>query len=142
MELTYQNAVRLPSSYCVLTEEEMTYVDGGKVVITFHPEAIVPMLTNMAVNMTYMLAAGAFTSVVNGVVKGYRDGLSPLQTLTHFWGRQNTGGKVASVLVGGLAAGYAGLQAYLMYTTVKQLIDAVKSAANPQPAPEAIPQAI
>ena len=47
MELTYQNAVRLPSSYCVLTEEEMTYVDGGKVVITFHPEAIVPMLTKI-----------------------------------------------------------------------------------------------
>lgn len=142
MELTYQNAVRLPSSYCALTEEEMTYVDGGRISITVHPEALIPMLTNMAVNLTYMLAAGAFTSVVNGVVKGYRDGLSPAQTLTHFWGRQNTGGKVASVFVGALAAGYAGLQIRSLYLTAKELMEAVQNANQPQPAPEAVPQAV
>ena len=60
-----------------------------------------------------------------------RDGLSLFQTLTHFWGRQNTGGKVASVLVGGLAAGYAGLQAYSMYTTVKQLDRCSEECSKP-----------
>ena len=49
MDHTSQSAMLMPASYAVLSEEEMTYLDGGadynfnvgKYTVTFHPEVLV-----------------------------------------------------------------------------------------------------
>lgn len=51
MDHTYQSTMLMPASYAVLSEEEMTYLDGGAdysfnvgdYTVTLHPEVWSPM---------------------------------------------------------------------------------------------------
>ena len=46
MELTYQNQMLLPASYTVLSEEEMTYIEGGAITASDATAAVL----NFAIN--------------------------------------------------------------------------------------------
>lgn len=133
MELTYQHEMQLPTQYLVLTDEEMVYLCGGDYTfsvgdynVTFHPDVLGQYALNFCVNAAYIIGAGATSAAIAGVVKGYKDGLSFGQTLSHYWGRQNTAGRIATVAVGALAGYYVYVQAVQIYNTVVSLVDAGK----------------
>ena len=73
MDHTYQSTMLMPASYAVLSEEEMTYLDGGadynfnvgKYTVTFHPEVLVTYAMNVVVNGVYMLSQGSFQYFIN-----------------------------------------------------------------------------
>ena len=117
MDHTYQSTMLMPASYAVLSEEEMTYLDGGadynfnvgKYTVTFHPEVLVTYAMNVVVNGVYMLSQGSFQYFINtGVVK-------------HNWNRMNTWSRVATVGMAGLAGYYAYAQVRSMYLSLKNL---------------------
>ena len=83
MDHTYQSTMLMPASYAVLSEEEMTYLDGGadynfnvgKYTVTFHPEVLVTYAMNVVVNGVYMLSQGSFQYFINTFKEGLSDGL-------------------------------------------------------------------
>ena len=131
MELTYQSTMQMPASYCVLSQDEMTYLGGGytfdfgKVVVEVNPEVLGDILVPFAINATYnivqIMGAGIFSAIVTGVTVGIKDGLSPTQIFTHYWNRQTTFTKVLSVGGGILAAGYAAAQVYSIYKSIASI---------------------
>lgn len=134
MELTYQQAIQLPEQCCLLTEDEMTYLVGGeytfevgKYTVTFNPEALGAYALNFAYNFAYLVGAAAMSAAITGLVKGYKDGLSVSQTVEYYWGRQNTGGRIATVGVGVLAGYYAYVQAVQIYNLAVEIVDSVKA---------------
>ena len=78
MDHTYQSTMLMPASYAVLSEEEMTYLDGGadynfnvgKYTVTFHPEVLVTYAMNVVVNGVYMLSQGSFQYFINTFKEG------------------------------------------------------------------------
>lgn len=133
MELTYQRTMLLPAQYTAIAEEELSYLDGGeytfsvgKYNVTFHPEVLGQYALNFCVNAAYLIGAAATSAAITGVVKGYKDGLSIGQTINHFWGRQNTAGRVASVAVGAFAGYYVYQQAIQLYELAVGLVDTAK----------------
>lgn len=134
MELTYQQAIQFPEQCCLLTEYEMTYITGGeytfqvgKYLVTFDPEALGEYVINFAYNFAYLLGAAALSSAITGLVKGYKDGVGIGGTIENYWGNQNTGGRIATVVVGAMAGYYAYVQAVQIYNTVVEIVDTVKA---------------
>ena len=62
MELTYQNQMLLPASYTVLSEEEMTYIEGGAITASDATAAVLNFAINFAVNTIKTLGQGAFNA--------------------------------------------------------------------------------
>ena len=64
MDHHIQSTMLMPASYAVLSEEEMTYLDGGAdysfnvgdYTVTLHPEVLVTYAMNVVVNGVYMLS--------------------------------------------------------------------------------------
>ena len=91
MDHTYQSTMLMPASYAVLSEEEMTYLDGGadynfnvgKYTVTFHPEVLVTYAMNVVVNGVYMLSQGSFQYFINTFKEGLSDGLSLTGVVKH-----------------------------------------------------------
>lgn len=91
MDHTYQSTMLMPASYAVLSEEEMTYLDGGadysfnvgKYTVTFHPEVLVTYAMNVVVNGVYMLSQGSFQYFINTFKEGLSDGLSLTGVVLH-----------------------------------------------------------
>lgn len=113
MDHTYQHELQLPKQYSALSEEELTYLDGGeysfdiwRFTVSIHPEYLGETLLTMAMNFGYVLGMGITTAAINGVIKGHNDGLSFPQTVRHFWNRQNTAGRVAALAIGIPLGGY------------------------------------
>ena len=110
MDHTYQSTMLMPASYAVLSEEEMTYLDGGadynfnvgKYTVTFHPEVLVTYAMNVVVNGVYMLSQGSFQYFINTFKEGLSDGLSLTGVVKHNWNRMNTWSRVATVGMAGL----------------------------------------
>ena len=129
MDHTYQSTMLMPASYAVLSEEEMTYLDGGadynfnvgKYTVTFHPEVLVTYAMNVVVNGVYMLSQGSFQYFINTFKEGLYDGLSLTGVVKHNWNRMNTWSRVATVGMAGLAGYYAYAQVRSMYLSLKNL---------------------
>ena len=91
MDHTYQSTMLMPASYAVLSEEEMTYLDGGadynfnvgKYTVTFHPEVLVTYAMNVVVNGVYMLSQGSFQYFINTFYNDYV--LSIKNCFDSFW---------------------------------------------------------
>ena len=88
MELTYQNQMLLPASYTVLSEEEMTYIEGGAITVSNATAAVLNFAINFAVNTIKTLGQGAFNAAWNGMKEMHDDGLSITGSVNHYWGRQ------------------------------------------------------
>ena len=129
MDHTYQSTMLMPASYAVLSEEEMTYLDGGAdysfnvgdYTVTLHPEVLVTYAMNVVVNGVYMLSQGSFQYFINTFKEGLSDGLSLTGVVKHNWNRMNTWSRVATVGMAGLAGYYAYAQVRSMYLSLKNL---------------------
>lgn len=122
MELTYQCEIRLPASCCAISEEEMTYIDGGRYsfdffdyTITIQEENLPRILMEFAENVAYVMGMGITGAALDGLIKGYKDGLTVGQTISHYWGRQNTFGRWATVLVAVPLGTYYAINASLTF---------------------------
>ena len=119
----------MPASYAVLSEEEMTYLDGGAdysfnvgdYTVTLHPEVLVTYAMNVVVNGVYMLSQGSFQYFINTFKEGLSDGLSLTGVVKHNWNRMNTWSRVATVGMAGLAGYYVYAQVRSMYLSLKNL---------------------
>lgn len=142
MDHTYQSTMLMPASYAVLSEEEMTYLDGGAdysfnvgdYTVTLHPEVLVTYAMNVVVNGVYMLSRGSFQYFINTFKEGLYDGLSLTGVVKHNWNRMNTWSRVATVGMAGLAGYYAYAQVRSMYLSLKNLFGAI---VTPSSAPDA-----
>ena len=87
MDHKYQSTMLLPASYAVLSEEEMTYVDGGAFKINITPQQVGNIALNITVNALMLLGKGAFEQGLTIVQGGLDDGLTLDGIALHFWNR-------------------------------------------------------
>lgn len=67
MEMCYAGALSMPSSYAMLTEDEMTYIDGGIAI----PNWLVGGAINLAIDCVVVGGARAAASFFAGQMKKY-----------------------------------------------------------------------
>ena len=147
MELTYQNQMLMPASYTVLSEEEMTYIEGGAITASDATAAVLNFAINFAVNTIKTLGQGAFNAAWNGMKEMHDDGLSITGSVKHYWGRQTPAGKAGTVVVGCFAAFYVYAQtmqsintAVAIYQDIKAIYEQTKAdKAAKEAAAAAIP---
>lgn len=143
MDHTSQSAMLMPASYAVLSEEEMTYLDGGAdysfnigdYTVTLHPEVLGAYAMNLVVNTFYMLGQGAFQYTVNTFKEGLMDGLTVGGVIKHNWNRMNNWSRAATVGMSVLGGYYVYVQAVGIYKSLKNLFGAI--VTPPSPAPDA-----
>lgn len=128
MDHTYQSTMRMPSSYAVLTAEEMTYTDGGAVSIT--PQQVAVFSANLFLNVAYLLGSGAVDYAFSTIKTGLQDGLSLAGIGVHFWNRMNTWSKIASVGMGIAGGFYLYSQVVNIAQTVKSLVGAITGSSQ------------
>lgn len=128
MDLKYQSTMLLPASYAVLSEEEMTYIDGGAFSIT--PETVATIATTVAINALFALGKGAFNQAVIIVDGGLSDGMSLAGIGEHFWNSLNGWSKAATVGLGVLGGFYVYTQVRSIAISLKNLYDSI---VNPMP---------
>lgn len=126
MELTYQSQMLMPASYAVLSEEEMTYIEGGA--LTELQASALNFGINVVVNSVRMLGRGALTSAMNGLQEMRDDGMGLTTSVQYFWDGQNTRGKVSAVVMGSFAGFYAYLWARQTINTIVSIYQEVKAA--------------
>lgn len=127
MELTYQSQMLLPASYTVLSEEEMTYIEGGAITASDATAAVLNFAINFAVNTIKTLGQGAFNAAWNGMKEMHDDGLSITGSVKHYWGRQTPAGKAGTVVVGSFAAFYAYAQTMQIINTAVAIYKDIKA---------------
>ena len=127
MELTYQSQMLLPASYTVLSEEEMTYIEGGAITASDATAAVLNFAINFAVNTIKTLGQGAFNAAWNGMKEMHDDGLSITGSVKHYWGRQTTAGKAVTVVVGSFAAFYVYAQTMQIINTAVAIYQDIKA---------------
>lgn len=140
MDHPYQTTMHLPAAYAVITEEEMTYLDGGSEIVlgqafgyqlTLDTDQFMNFCASIVVNLGYYALSSSFSYVTGLLQSGIQNGLSIPGAIVHVWSRQETGwSKAAVVGVTGLAGVYAGMQAVSIYRSLKNLYDAI---FNPMP---------
>ena len=139
MDHLYQTTMLLPASYAVISEEEMTYLDGGKSIqigsafgydFYFNTEQFAAFCQNAAANLFALMASVSFQYLWGRAQSGYENGLSPSGTFYHAWDKMNTWSRIASVGVVGLAGIYVYSQFVNIISTVKSLYDQI---VNPMP---------
>lgn len=139
MELTYQSAMVMPASYAILTEEEMTYTEGGA--LTEMQAAVINFGINVAVNWVKMLGQGALNSATTGLKEMHDDGMGLATSIQYFWDGQNTRGKVSAVVMGGFAGFYAYVWARQTINTVVSIYQQVKEIYQQSKADKAAEEA-
>lgn len=127
MELTYQNQMLLPASYTVLSEEEMTYIEGGAITVSNATAAVLNFAINFAVNTIKTLGQGAFNAAWNGMKEMHDDGLSITGSVKHYWGRQTPAGKAGTVVVCSFAAFYVYAQTMQIINTAVAIYQDIKA---------------
>ena len=132
MDHLYQTTMLLPASYAVISEEEMTYLDGGKEIllgsvfgydITFNTDQFVIFCQSALVNALLLGGSYSLSYFKNTIVSGANNGLSPAGTFYHTWDKMNG--------MGTLAGYYAYGQVVSIIRTVKNLYN---DLVNPMPA--------
>ena len=132
MDHPYQTTMQLPAAYAVITEEEMTYLEGGSEIVlgqafgyqlTLDPQQLATFCASIAVNFGYYMLSTSYNYITGLFQSGAKNGLSLLGTVYHTWGKlQTPWSKVAGT--------YAAMQAIAIYRNVKSLIDSI---VNPMP---------
>ena len=110
MEFTTQTTLQFPAAYAPISEEEMTYIEGGA---NITPQQFV---YNLVTNSIRLLGQAAFQAAFTCFVQSRSDGLTTGGAIRHYWNNQNTVGKVATFVFGGFAG-------YAMYVYAVQLIN-------------------
>ena len=140
MDHPYQTAMQLPAAYAVISQEEMTYLEGGTEIslgkafgyeLVLDTDQLQAFCANVVSNLTAYLFSASFSYVTGVLQSGLTNGLSLAGTVAHVWGKQETvWGKIATVGVTGMAGVYLGAQIYSVYQSLRNLYDAI---VNPMP---------
>ena len=140
MDHPYQSTMQFPAAYAVLTQEEMTYLEGGAEIVlgqafgyqlTLDTDQFMNFCASLVVNLGYYVLGSSFSYVTGLLQSGIKNGLSIPGTIVHVWSRQETGWSKAAVIgTTGLAGIYVGMQAVSIYRSLKNLYDAI---FNPMP---------
>lgn len=140
MDHPYQTTMQLPAAYAVITEEEMTYLEGGSEIVlgqafghqlTLDTDVLAAYCVNFAANLGYYMLSASYSYITNLFQSGLNNGLSLVGTVYHTWGKlQTPWSKVAALGITGMAGTYAAMQAITIYQNVKSLIDSI---VNPMP---------
>lgn len=141
MDHPHENMMHLPASYAVLSEEEMTYLDGGKQIVLAHfgtkdllldTEVFHEFLISVAVNSGVMLTAASFNYISNLWQAGTNNGLSAGGTFHHTWDKLATPwSRIAAVGVASLAGVYVYSKAMSVYRNVKSIYENLSNTAFP-----------
>ena len=130
MDHLYQTTMLLPASYAVISEEEMTYLDGGKEIllgnvfgynITFNTDQFAIFCKSAAINAFILATSYSFSYIKNTTLSGLNNGLSASGTFYHTWDKMNGWSRLALFGVGTLAGYYAYGQIQSFIRTVKNL---------------------
>lgn len=139
MDHPYQSTMQFPAAYAVLTQEEMTYLDGGRVIqlgtvfgydISFNTDQFVIFCKSAAINAFVLATSYSFSYIKNTALSGFNNGLSASGTFYHTWDKMNTWSRIASVGVAGLAGVYVYSQVVNIIRTVTSIYDQI---VNPMP---------
>ena len=135
MDHPYQTMMQLPAAYAVITEEEMTYLEGGSTIElgkafgyewTFDTDQFMTFCTNVVANFSYYLLTASFSYVTGVLQSGMQSGLSLIGSVYHAWGRlQTPWSRIAAVGMTGMAGIYAASQAVGIYRNLKALYDSI-----------------
>lgn len=138
MDHPNQNTMLLPASYAVISEEEMTYLDGGQSIYlgsAFNHDIYSTPISllhsqNAAINLFVLMTNYSFRYIAGRVQSGLSNGLSLSGTFYHTWDKMNTWSRIASVGVAGLAGVYVYSQVMNVIRTVTSIYDQI---VNPMP---------
>ena len=104
MDHPNQNTMLLPASYAVISEEEMTYLDGGQSIylgsafnhdIYFNTDQFATFCQNAAINLFVLMTNYSFRYIAGRVQSGLSNGLSLSGTFYHTWDKMNGWSKLA-----------------------------------------------
>lgn len=139
MEYQNQANLHLPCAYAVLSEEEMTYIEGGAFSINITQEQVAVLATNLVINTILVLGQGALNYVSTTFQNGSANGLSFFGTIDHQLGKMNTWSKIAAA--GMLAVGgyYAYTQVVGMVRNVVEIVKALQNVYNQSQQPTVEP---
>lgn len=126
MDHTYQTTLLMPASYAVLSEEEMTYVEGGAFSTNIDMKTVMFYAANFAINSLYVLGRGAFQQTVTMFQNGFADGMSAIGIADHFWNSLNGWSKAATVGLGALGGYYVYTQVVSIVRSIKNLVEALR----------------
>ena len=116
MDHLYQTTMLLPASYAVISEEEMTYLDGGRVIqlgtvfgydISFNTDQFAIFCKSAAINAFLLATSYSFSYIKNTTLSGLNNGLSASGTFYHTWDKMNGWSRIALFGVATLAGYYA-----------------------------------
>ena len=140
MDHPYQTSMQLPAAYAVITEEEMTYLDGGSTIVlgqafgyrlTLDTDQLMTFCTNVVANLGYYLLGASFSYITNIFESGAKNGLSIAGSVAHAWNRLETpGSRIGAIGLTGLAGVYVGVQAVSIYRSLRNVYDTI---FNPMP---------
>ena len=139
MDHLYQTTMLLPASYAVISEEEMTYLDGGQSIylgsafnhdIYFNTDQFATFCQNAAINLFVLMTNYSFRYIAGRVQSGLSNGLSLSGTFYHTWDKMNGWSKLALFGMGTLAGYYAYGQVVSIIRTVKNIYN---DLVNPMP---------
>ncbi len=140
MDHPYQTSMQLPAAYAVITEEEMTYLDGGSDIVlgqafgyrlVLDTDQFMTFCANVVGNFGYYLLGASFSYVTNIFESGAKNGLSIAGSVAHAWNRLETpGSRIGAIGLTGLAGVYVGVQAVSIFRSLRNLYDEV---FNPMP---------
>ena len=111
MEYTSSTSLHFPAAYAPISEDEMIYIEGGADVIS--PQQFT---YNLVTNLIRLMGQAAFTGAVTGLINMRNDGLTVGGSIKHYWNRQTSIGKAATVL-------FTGFAGYAVYIYAVQLIN-------------------
>ena len=111
MEYTSSTSLHFPAAYAPISEDEMIYIEGGADVIS--PQQFT---YNLVTNLIRLMGQAAFTGAVTGLINMRNDGLTVGGSIKHYWNRQTSIGKAATVL-------FTGFAGYAVYVYAVQLIN-------------------
>ena len=111
MEYMSSTSLHFPAAYAPISEDEMIYIEGGADVIS--PQQFT---YNLVTNLIRLLGQAAFTGAVTGLINMRNDGLTVGGSIKHYWNRQTSIGKAATVL-------FTGFAGYAVYIYAVQLIN-------------------
>ena len=121
MEYTSQSALHFPAAYAPISEDEMIYLDGGD---SISPQQFT---FNLVTNLIRLMGQAAFSGAITGITNMSNDGLTTGGAIAHYWNRQNTVGKVATVVF----TGFAGYAVYIYCVSlVNNVLNLYTSAKN------------
>lgn len=130
MEYTDLKPMRLPVSCAVLSEEEMVYVAGGALALNISQEDVIRFSTNVVVNLIRLMGQAAINNALTGIQDMRNDGLTTAGAIKHYWGRQNTMGKVMTGVVAGCAGVYLYYQAVSLVNTFLSIYSDLRDIYN------------